>query len=283
MANSKYEIQATLQASGENVTIPVNMFQFSGGETQVQLETRNYLKMCCMHKNPVTNFSITAHIRNGDIMPLALIVDALRRIGCGPIDLHLPYLPYARQDRVMNRGESLALKVFCDFINNLGFQSVTVDDCHSDVGVALLNNVVHRKQHTILMEEVFDEYSCQNGNDIDAVVAPDAGAMKKTAEFVKVLNGYRPTEMIRADKVRDVTTGEITGTEVYGDVEGKTLLIVDDICDGGRTFIELAKVLRAKGAKKIVLMVTHGIFSKGKDVLLEHIDEVYAKYDWTQD
>lgn len=282
MANSKYEIKAyypgVIPGLFHDMIVPLTMFQFSGGETQVSLDTEKLKKRILfpgMVESGYVNFSITAHIRNGDIMPLALIVDALRRTVNVPIQLNLPYLPYARQDRLMNPGESLALKVFCDFINSLNFKSVTIDDCHSDVGVALLNNVVHRKQHTILKEELFNQF--------DAVVAPDAGAMKKTAEFVKVLNEDKPTDMIRADKVRDVTTGEITGTEVYGDVEGKTLLIVDDICDGGRTFIELAKVLRAKGAKKIVLMVTHGIFSKGKDVLLEHIDEVYAKYDWTQD
>lgn len=83
------------------------------------------------------------------------------------------------------------------------------------------------------------------------------------------------------NKARNVQTGEITGTEVYGDVKDKVVLIIDDICDGGRTFIELGKVLKERGASKVILYVTHGIFSQGKQVFEGIIDEVYAKHDWT--
>ena len=101
--------------------------KFSGGETQA------------MFHNPSTSdegnvVELFALIRDGDIIPLALVVDAIRREIKSPIiNLHLPYLPYARQDRVMNKGESLAIKVYCDFINSLNFNSIKVDDCHSDV------------------------------------------------------------------------------------------------------------------------------------------------------
>jgi len=65
-------------------------------------------------------------------------------------------------------------------------------------------------------------------------------------------------------------------TRFNGNAKGKNLVIVDDICDGGRTFIELARVLKEKGANKVALYVTHGIFSQGLDVLKEHIDHVYC-------
>lgn len=236
--------------------------KFSGGETQVTFH------------NPSTSdegniVELFALIRDGDIMPLALVVDAIRRDIKNPIiNLHLPYLPYARQDRVMNKGESLAIKVYCDFINNLNFNTVKVDDCHSDVGIALLNNVTNDQSFIPEVQEL----------NFDVLVAPDAGSLKKIYKYAKILN--KPA--IRADKERDVKTGNITGTVVYGDVEGKKVLIMDDICDGGRTFIELAKVLYAKGAKDVTLYVTHGVFSYGKQVLHDVGIKVLSKYDWTE-
>ena len=236
--------------------------KFSGGETQV------------VFHNPSTSdegnvVELFALIRDGDIMPLALVVDAIRREIKNPIiNLHLPYLPYARQDRVMNKGESLAVKVYCDFINSLNFNSVKVDDCHSDVGVALLSNVTNDLNFIPEIQDL----------DIDVLVAPDAGALKKTYKYANILN----KSVIRADKERDVKTGNLSGTVVYGDVEGKKVLIMDDICDGGRTFIELAKVLYSKGAKEVTLYVTHGIFSHGKQVLYDVGIKVLSKYDWTE-
>jgi ribose-phosphate pyrophosphokinase len=107
-------------------------------------------------------------------------------------------------------------------------------------------------------------------------VSPDAGAEKKIFAFAKEL-GFE--NVVRAGKVRDVSSGKITGTEVYVPEPAlyktdKDFLIVDDICDGGRTFIELAKKLRPMTTGKIKLLITHGIFSKGIEVFDGIIDEV---------
>lgn len=241
----------------------VNFFKFSGGETQVTFKNPSTEKSDC-------NVSVHALIREGDIMPLSLLVDAIRRTIDNPIiKLVMPYLPYARQDRVMNPGEALAVKVFADAINALKFHKVTISDCHSDVGLALIDRVTNDSSLELyLMDKTFD-----------ALVAPDAGALKKTFKYAKILG---INDVLRADKTRDVSTGEITGTVVHGDVEGKRCLIIDDLVDGGKSFIELGKKLKELGASKVTLYVTHGIFSKGKDVFEGTVDEVYAKYDWTQ-
>lgn len=97
----------------------------------------------------VEKVTIHADIVDGEVMQLALLKDAISRyfVGLTPkFELVLPYLPYARQDRVMVDGESFSLKVFCNMINSMGFDSVEIHDCHSDVGVSLLNNVVNVPQ-----------------------------------------------------------------------------------------------------------------------------------------
>jgi len=97
---------------------------------------------------------------------------------------------------------------------------------------------------------------------------------KKTLKISEQFNGV--PEVIQAHKVRNLKTGEIIKTEVLGNVEGKNVLIADDICDGGRTFIELAKVLKNEGALEVSLFITHGIFSKGLDVFTGLIEHIYT-------
>lgn len=261
---AKFEIYAN------GLPVKLKMFQFSGGEYQVELS--DYPQIAST-TNP--SFHIKAFILNGDIMPLALIVDSIRRtFSTCRISLEMPYLPYARQDRVMNAGESLACKVFCEAVNALNFERVYVSDCHSDVGLALLKNVVNVQ---FAMPNEYAYTLNPLNNPYDVLVAPDAGALKKS---YKIAQTYGIKELVRADKLRNVQNGEITGTVVYGNVEGKKTIICDDICDGGMTFLKLGEELRKQNPKSLHLHVTHGIFSKGKEELLKIFDTVTATYDY---
>jgi ribose-phosphate pyrophosphokinase len=107
------------------------------------------------------------------------------------------------------------------------------------------------------------------------LISPDAGSNKKIFDLAKSI-GYEG-EIIRCDKLRDISTGKIIETVVYKDnLNGKDCIIIDDICDGGRTFIELAKSLKQKNCSKVYLVVTHGIFSAGFKVLNEYIDGTFC-------
>ncbi|MGB2521655.1 ribose-phosphate pyrophosphokinase-like domain-containing protein [Shewanella algae] len=83
-------------------------------------------------------------------------------------------------------------------------------------------------------------------------------------------------EVFQASKRRDPATGAILASELNADVAGRSLLILDDICDGGRTFIELARLLKQKGAARVGLYVTHGLFSRGIEPLEGLIDAVFT-------
>jgi ribose-phosphate pyrophosphokinase len=111
------------------------------------------------------------------------------------------------------------------------------------------------------------------------LISPDAGAEKKIKELGNLLSSNeKKVPLLCARKVRDTLTGAILATEIYGDVQGRDLIILDDICDGGRTFVELAKALRNQGAGDLYLYVTHGIFSKGLTELKEYFKRVYCYY-----
>lgn len=201
-----------------------------------------------------------------DFMKLGMVVDCIRNVFPGdPIHLDLSYIPFARQDRRTRNDESLSIKVFADILNKFKLDKVRVYDPHSDVSAALINNVEIVEQH------VFAKMVAQYIKGIDTIVAPDAGAAKKAMRLAKELN----LPLCQATKVRDTETGKLSGFRLL-DPNGKSCLIVDDICDGGGTFICLSKLLREAGAESIYLYVTHGLFTNGIDCVAEHFDRIFT-------
>lgn len=238
---------------------PFRKFTFSGGEVHVAFDGE----------------LITDHVRinarcnsSEDFMRIVMAVDALRGMKVRTIDLFMPYLPYARQDRRMVCGEPYSLRVFGSMLNALELNAIYVYDVHSDVAGGTIDNLYCLDNH----KEVSAFASTINQY---LLVCPDGGAYKKIHKLMSYLGyntdrlGYE-RDLIMANKVRDVSSGKILRTDVYGDVLGRNCLVVDDICDGGATFIGLAEKLRVKGANSIHLFVSHGIFSKGTEGLLSY-------------
>jgi len=241
-------------------------FIFSGGEIQVRLP------------NILPNYSQNILIEtqllcSDDIIKLILVKNALDtyydgvKIANAKIKFHLQclYFPYARQDRVCYKGEAFSLKVVANLINDLYFDSVIVADPHSNILYYYLNNIA-------IINQIYILKKIQPFVESHILIGPDAGAAIKTKEAAKYFN----CDYGLADKIRDSDTGNIIGIEPkVDDLDGHDLLIIDDICDGGRTFIELAKVLKENhNPGKICLYVTHGIFSKGFKIFEGLIDKI---------
>ena len=264
--------------------IPHTNFTFSAGEEQVRL-----LKDITTYPEIL----ILANLANSqDIIELVMVLAAIRDSGSDNlINLFLPYLPYSRQDRVCYPGEAFGLKAFARLVyfaakNNL---RVTTWDAHSSQA----NQVFHQLSVPFTSVNVnyfirqFKEAGQLTGydqieNDF-VIVAPDQGAVSRASLAAKTLN-VPADRVLFGKKIRDPGNGEILGLMILKkmpdgtesnapenlDIKGKRVLIVDDICDGGRTFIELAKALKSYGAGPIDLYVTHGIFSKGFDVFYDN-------------
>lgn len=212
---------------------------------------------------------ITCRIRSGnDIIRLLLATDALRRMGIKDISVFIPYVPFARQDRVMVPGEPLSIKVFADLINSQGYDEVTVYDPHSEVSAALINNCRIIDNHVFIAAVL-------KHNPKYTIVCPDAGAYKKIFKLCEHL-GYTG-DIILCNKIRNVSTGQIREVTVSAsNLSGKHLLIVDDICDAGGTFNLLAEKLNKLGAETVDIAVSHGIFSKGEDIFKSYIGHIYT-------
>ncbi len=244
---------------GKENSIQFQSFTFSGGEPHIKIQSD--LKL-------VDEVTITHRINSFNDMGLLLIaVDALQRSGIKAINLIIPYFPAARQDRVMVTGEALSVKVYAELINNLALKQVTIYDAHSEVAIALLQNCNAVTNHAFIRQVI-----AQTGNV--KLVSPDGGALKKIYKVAAALGGM---DVVEGSKSRDVKTGQLSGFKVYSDdLEGADCLVVDDICDGGGTFMGLATELKNKNAGKLYLAVSHGIFSKGLSDLAQYYDVIFT-------
>lgn len=241
-------------------TIEYTLMKFPAGELQVTLTETGI--------NPGADVTIKGSILSSDqVFELLQLVEVLRNDGYEDLYLDMPYCAYSRQDRRCNYGEAFSLKVFTNILNTCKFKRVTTFDNHSDVATALIDNCHNVDVNTILFMNA--DQITGGLTQYDALVSPDAGANKKVYKCCSLFG----KDLIRADKVREPKTGRIVETTVYATSEqlkDKRVLIVDDICEGGRTFIELAKALKAiEPSVTIDLYVTHGFFSKGVDVMKE--------------
>ncbi|CAM1353312.1 ribose-phosphate diphosphokinase [Tenacibaculum ascidiaceicola] len=245
---------------GTENNIDHNFFTFSGGEPHIKIISK---------LENVTEVTITHRIQSfNDIGTLLLATNALKNMEIKKLHVVLPYFPAARQDRLMVSGEPLSIKVYADIINTQNFESVTVFDPHSEVTPALLNNC------KVIDNHKFIEHITEQLSDNLHLISPDGGALKKIYKVAAYLQNY---EVVECSKSRNVKTGQLTGFKVYADdLQGKDCLIVDDICDGGGTFLGLAKELKAKNAGNLYLAISHGIFSKGFDELQKHFTKIFT-------
>lgn len=264
--------------------------KFNGGELHVTLQRVTPQIPKYQGKGKV---SILACISSADdIMHLALVKSAVDDIASDLlVELIMPYIPYARQDRAVNEGEPFALKVFANMLNAMKFDKVTVSDPHSQVAGTLINKCFIRHQHELF--RAFSRIKCENGSIEGAIIiSPDKGATHKSYELAKEIG----SDIIYATKKRNKLTGKLSTPSLVITQNTLELLkdkarsgrfvVVDDICDGGGTFIQLAELLKEEyGIKNLELLVTHGIFANGAKEKLKQAgySEVSAIYDWTKD
>lgn len=186
-----------------------------------------------------------------ETLAVIYLVNHLKAHGKTDIHLFMPYIPNARQDRVKTEEDIFTLKYFASLINSLGLRSVTVLDPHSSVSEALIDNIVILKPQKYI-EEVINEITTSEG-EAPSMFYPDEGAGKR-------YSGMIPLPYAFGIKKRDWQTGKILGLDLAGDtdsIQGKNVLIVDDISSKGGTFYHSAKRLKEAGAENIYLYVTH--------------------------
>ena len=209
--------------------------------------------MLIKHLSDGENTKITwLYDNDEECMLIYFLVKHLRTHGVKIIELLMPYIPNARMDRVKNSDEVFTLKYFAEFINNLKFDTVEVLDPHSNVSTALIDNISIIEPTDIILNLL----ETVNGDGNTILFFPDEGAMKRYSHIASKCD----IPYVFGMKNRDWRSGAILGLEVLGEtdvVPGKNILIIDDICSRGGTFLHSAKALKAMGAADIDLYVSH--------------------------
>ena len=274
----KYEISKFPDGQQQVKILPFEFIYYPEGSTYFSTGSSNF--------RISKEISILIQARLNNFKDLELIICAtksLRELGIKKIHLYTPYFLGSRSDRKFEEGSNNYLKdVICPIINSLKFDSVTVLDPHSDVLEACLNNFKKALDTNVKLIQ----FSLSNINNFPSsimdskkfiLISPDAGANKKIFKLADQI-GYAG-DIITCSKSRD-TEGKLTKTVVpwnYDVHRTKDIIIIDDICDGGATFINIAKAIKSLNhTGKIYLIVTHGIFSKGFVELNKYFDGIYC-------
>ena len=184
-----------------------------------------------------------------------------------PCRLYIPYLPHARMDRVKNVEDVFTLKAFARYINALNFSAVYVWDAHSNVGPALIDKCVDVSAQNYIEEAIKQLGYAKNSI---CLFFPDEGAQKR---YGTMFPDYPQAFGI---KKRNWETMRIEGYDIIGEenIKDKYVLIIDDICSYGNTFVKAAEAIQAAGAVDISLYITHceDVISKG-DIFKKDIFE----------
>ena len=196
---------------------------------------------------------------DAEFIQVAQLVDLLNEISTGVSELIIPFMPYSRQDKPVTNTSTFGKFTFCKLLNMLKVQSIHTIDCHSSKYMLGIHNI--SPAHFI--------YSALRTSNPDTICFPDEGAYRRY-NHESCFEGYPTATLL---KNRNPLTGEIEGLSLINrdiiDLKNKKVLLCDDLCDGGRTFIEAAKLLKNLGAKTVDLYTTHGIYSKGVQILFD--------------
>lgn len=251
----------------KEVDLLIDILKFSDGTLRVKVNNVSDI-----------TFTGTLHIKAyaeslDDVMVIAQIKDIVERISQHPLTYILTVTSpiYSRYDRVMldDSSDSFSAKVFANFINSVGFDIVSLVDCHSSVLINHINNCFDIEQSNCL-DSVLSYYKVNNQY---YTIAPDKGAVKKN-----------PVADIVFNKVRDLPTGKILGMEIVSNTypveqERDSFIVVDDLCEGGGTFLGVAQgfVSHYSRDTNLSLYITHGLLTNNAvSKLMKYYRDIYV-------
>jgi ribose-phosphate pyrophosphokinase len=196
---------------------------------------------------------------DGELIQVMQLRDLVQPLCACEVVLYCPFLPYGRQDKDISNDTCFGLHTFLNLVS-IGFNELMTVDMHNmncyggfHCGLKIFNSTPYYEINNVIKER-----------SIDVLLFPDKGASTRYPQL-------SAKDIVVADKIRNQATGEIVGIQIFEPYKltGKNVLVVDDICDGGRTFIELSAAAKKYTPLTMSLWTTHGIYSKGKDCLYQ--------------
>ncbi len=241
------------------------VIRFGNSEVKVTLQESVADETCAIIQ-PTSNPTDT------NLMELCLFCDALRREEAKRVIGIIPYFGYAKQNIQHREGECVSVNVVIKFLESIGFAKIYTFDLH-DEATAGVFSIPFRNLSAfgLLAENVKEYFKGENIKPGDvALVSPDQGAVEKIRKFGTVFYGTDKFKEVVIEKKRDQDNAHRAEPyDLYGDVEGKIALIVDDMVVSGSTMIPAVDLCLARGATAVYAVAVHPDFTSSAPTLLQ--------------
>lgn len=190
--------------------------------------------------------------QNARLFELLMMIDSVKRMGANKIVVVIPYLAYARQDKIFRPGESKFANLILRLIDYMRIDEVYVVDIHAP---KILEEIQCKWINIDSMKVLADYIKSLDVKDL-VVVAPDKGAVERSKAFAKHFGENVPVEYF--EKIRDVKTGEITMTGKLN-LKNRDVVVSDDIIATGGTMAKAIKLSKDSGANRVFAVATHAL------------------------
>ena len=238
----------------------VELTKFPNGEKRVIIKDKK------VGKKAILLQSLSVPVDEA-IVEMALVADALTRMGVTELIGVVPWLGYAKQDKVFQTGEPLSVKVVAKLLQVSKLSKLITFDLHNRAIVGFFEiPVIELTAKSIFLKYFEKKFDREN----TIVVAPDAGAVKSSTQFANELG----VQVVYMDKKRDLSTGKVEIKGMSGNVDGMEVVIIDDNIVTGSTLIETANALRKAGAKLIRIGATHHMYVPGAQEKIEECEAI---------
>jgi ribose-phosphate pyrophosphokinase len=241
--------------------VPVAHRMFPDGESYVRLEGK-------VQNEHVAIVQTTGMAQDTRLMQLAFMADAAKRNGASKVTAVVPYLAYARQDKMFLQGEVISIETVARMLQAAGVDALVTVNIHAESALSRFPFPAENLSAIPLLAEYFMQKGCEKA----FALSPDKGAMYIAEQAQAVLGG----EAGHLDKQRDRHTGQITQTAEGLNVRGKTVVIFDDIISTGGTIVGAAKILKEQGAARIFTACVHPVLvgDAEKRILNAGVEEI---------
>jgi ribose-phosphate pyrophosphokinase len=197
---------------------------------------------------------------NDKLARLLFFIGALKDVGAARVTVVAPYLCYARKDRRTKPNDPVTTRYIAQLFEAVGADVMVTLEVHNP---AAFENAFRCRTMALTATPLFVDYAKALAGESLCVVSPDPGGVKRAELFRETLEAEmgKPIGKGFADKHR--SAGVVSGDLFVGDAAGATVLIIDDLISTGGTLLRAARVARKSGAKRVIALVTHGLFMSG--------------------
>lgn len=230
--------------------------RFDNSEVRVQIEESVKDDTCVILQS-------TSNPTDTNLMELFFFCDALRRQEAKKVIGVVPYFGYGRQDKQHREGECVSANVVIRFMQAIGFSKIYTFDLHDEAtGGVFSIPFKNISAISLLAREVKNYLDREVSPDEITIVSPDQGGVERARIFGSHVFGTEKFSMAVTEKMRDVDRlHQSKAVDIYGDVKGKIVILVDDVATSGGSLVHAADLCIKAGAKRVIAVISHHDFS----------------------